>query len=123
MPLQYLFCTPLPPFAWALRQTASLSLRPQTGTVCVVFCCNSVMSTLYTIVYPAFSLIFINVFKLPTGHKHCFLERSHLLERERESLPVTGEVGAQWEGEGERTSQAGSTLSLEPDVGLHLMTP
>lgn len=113
MPLQYLFCSPSPPFARALHQTASLSLRPhsscQTGTVCVVFCCDSVMSTLYTIVYPAFSLIFINVFKLPTDHKHRFLERFHLLGRERESLPVTREEGVQVEGERGRRKQAPSS--------------
>ena len=42
-----------------------------------------------------------------------------LRERER-ALSTGGEGGA--EGMGERESQAGSTLSAEPDIGLNLRT-
>ena len=51
---------------------------------------------------------------------HLFRERERERERERASSAPAGR-GA--EGEGERESQADSLLSMEPDIGLELMTP
>ena len=66
-------------------------------------------------------------YKLHTTHTHIFflpyfffnVYLFTLRERERESTLVS-KGGT--EGEGERESQAGSTLSTEPDMGLNLMT-